>query len=362
MSRPETELLLSCARIRPDRDSVARARSLLQTGLDWDYLVRAASRHRVMPLLYRNLPALCQEAIPRTTFQLLQHRFYANAARNLVMAHELLKILHLLEAHGVAAIPYKGPALALSAYGDLTLRQFGDLDILVHKRDGPKALALLVAQGYRLWHPRLDHLLPALYRLRKVYELQRADGQVLVELHWTLAAWPVHVPVDLAQVWARAETITLGGAPVRSLAPEDLLLILCVHGTKHHWSRLGWICDIAELLRARPDLAWEGLLAQARQVGAGRMLLLGLVLAHDLLGAGRPEAIKARIEADPMVALLAAEVCTRLFSDADESHSAVDFPAFYLRLRERRRDRLSSAAFLAYRTLRTRLARLSTAG
>src|SRR3712207_8653927 len=35
------------------------------------------------------------------------------------------------------------------------------------------------------------------------------------------------------------------------------LLILCVHGTKHIWGRLSWICDVAELLRTQPDMDWE---------------------------------------------------------------------------------------------------------
>ena len=68
-----------------------------------------------------------------------------------------------------------------------------------------------------------------------------------------------------------------------ALAPEDSLLILCVHANKHQWSRLGWICDIAEMLRSHPDLNWPVVMEQARMLRSERMLLLGLLLARESL-------------------------------------------------------------------------------
>ena len=99
------------------------------------------------------------------------------------------------------------------------------------------------------------------------------------------------------------------------MAPEDLLLILCVHGAKHYWSKLGWICDVAELLRVHPGLKWTALLLQAKQLGGRRILFLGLFLAHVLLGAGLPEEVWKEINADPVVPWLAAKVQTRLFAE-----------------------------------------------
>jgi hypothetical protein len=139
--------------------------------------------------------------------------------------------------------------------------------------------------------------------------------------------------------------------PVRSLAPEDLLLILCVHGAKHYWSRLGWICDVAALLRASPQLGWKRVIEQACQLGGKRMLALGLYLAHELLGASLPEVVWRWVQTDDVVPWLATQVRLRLFAVTASPPAAWDHPAFYLGLRERMRDRLPCFPYLAYRTL-----------
>jgi Uncharacterised nucleotidyltransferase len=155
-------------------------------------------------------------------------------------------------------------------------------------------------------------------------------------------------PLNPARLWERLERVSLGDITVRSLAPEDMLLILCVHGAKHHWGKLGWICDVAELLRAHPELAWTSLLAQARELGGRRMLCLGLLLAHELLGAVLPKEVWDHIEVDPVVPWLAAEVRSHLFAENHGPLWALDRRPFYLRLRERMRDRVPCALYLAY--------------
>jgi Uncharacterised nucleotidyltransferase len=114
--------------------------------------------------------------------------------------------------------------LATTAYGSLALRQFSDLDVLVRPQDARRARELLLAHGYQ----RLDHRSTARtepwYRLRKVYALVRADRQIPVELHWAITSWTFFFPL--------------------------------------HWSRLGWICDVAALLQAPLD--WGYTMAQGR--------------------------------------------------------------------------------------------------
>jgi hypothetical protein len=321
--------------------------AVLQQPLDWVRLLQLASRHGVLPLLYRSLHTIGPTIVPQDGLTALRHHYQANAQRNLLLAGTLLKLLRLLEAHGIAALPYKGPVLAALAYGNVALRQFVDLDLLVRPQDADRAKALLWAQGYRWPDGRPPTRFP---RLLKVYELVSPDGHVLVELHWALTSATFFFPLDPAPLWTRLETVPLLGAPVRSLAPEDLLLILCVHGAKHHWSRLGWIGDVAAVLQAAPQLDWGHCLAQANRLGGRRMLALGVHLAHDLLGAGLPTEVARWVLAEAAVPWLAAQVWTRLFTAASPPH-AWDHPAFYLGLRERLRDRLPCYLYLAYRML-----------
>jgi Uncharacterised nucleotidyltransferase len=178
---------------------------------------------------------------------------------------------------------------------------------------------------------------------------------VLVELHWAITSSTFYVPLDPARLWERLETVVLLGLPVRTLTLEHLLLVLCVHGAKHHWHRLAWICDIAALLHVSAQMDWEHLLAQADRLGCRRMLLLGVFLAQTLLGTPLHGPLQDRLCADMAIPSLAREVQTRLFTSASRPLAAVDRPLFYLRLRERLRDRLRCSCYLVYHTITSRV-------
>jgi hypothetical protein len=135
---------------------------------------------------------------------------------------------------------------------------------------------------------------------------------------------------------------------IPNLAPEDLLLLLCVHGSKDSWKRLIWICDVATLVSMYKEMDWDRVVQQADALGSARMLFLGLGLAHDLLDLVLPEEIVHRMEADPMVASLLMEVRGRLFSEAGGLPGNDERFAFHLRVRERLRDRARNAPRLIH--------------
>jgi len=317
LERPEHRLLLYCARTRVRGEAAEHLKQLAGESLDWDYLYQLARRHAVLPLLYWQLHATAPSEIPPAQLRRLRDNFRQHTARNLYLTGELERIVTLFESEGVAVIPYKGPALAACAYGNLALRRYVDLDILVHKRDLPRAKELLVRRGFA---PRLS-LTPAQERvlLRSQHNLPftREDGLLLVELHWEFAARRYASAAPEESVWSRLVGVKLGGREVKSLSPEDLLLSLCVHGTKHLWERLAWVCDVAELLNSQAQLDWPFVLAQARETRTERMLLLGLCLARTLLDAPLPADIERRVTAEPSVARLAERVTARLFDGTE---------------------------------------------
>ena len=145
--RAEVRLLLDCARTCLDAQRASRIKSLVSKDIEWAYLLRMARGHGVMPLLYRTLNSTCSDAVPKPTLEELREHFYANAGRNLFLTKELLKIVQFLKAHGIPSIPYKGPVLAASVYGNLAFREFGDLDLLVREREYQRAQDLLFAQS-----------------------------------------------------------------------------------------------------------------------------------------------------------------------------------------------------------------------
>lgn len=350
--RPEAQLLLCCARTQMDAANVERIISLLQENIDWSYLLQMAFRHNLAPLLYRSLKAVAPTTIPETVRAELKEQIQVDIQGNLFLTKELLHLLALFNQHNILGLPYKGPILAASVYHELGLRPFNDLDILVHERDILPATDLLVSCGYEIIRPlsvahaeksrqslRINQLIeksPSAYQL----VLWHPDRQVVVELHWRIT--PKYVfPNNPEQLWQDLKAVTLSGVTVLSFAPENLLWFLCIHGAKHQWTRLNWLCDIAQLIRVYPNLNWEQIVAQATKLGIERRLYLGLFLVNCLLKTPLPKAIETKLQTTPQVKVLAQQVMDRLFDDTEQTARFPYFErfAFQLRAIDRMADR-----------------------
>src|SRR5215468_11283071 len=148
-SRPEHEALLCCLQASVNAETEGRLRDLVVANFDWKYLFQLARRHSVVPLTSARLQQYASGLIPTAELQRLKKHYQENTARNLILTAELVRIIELLANSGIEAVPYKGPALAWFAYGDLALRRYVDLDIMVRKSDVLQARDLLIADGYR---------------------------------------------------------------------------------------------------------------------------------------------------------------------------------------------------------------------
>jgi hypothetical protein len=341
----EHELLLCCTRTQADAATAARIRSLSAQKLDWEYLLRAAYRHALTALLYYQLNAHARDAVPPHYLSELKRRFQANAARNLFLTKELCRILRLFASEGISVVPYKGPALAVAAYGNLSLRHFIDLDILVPKREVLRAKGLLLSSGYSLEPPLTDAQQAVVLRTQHNLPFV-SHGRLVVELHWEVAAKKFSDALDAEGMWERLEKVTLAGETVEGLAPEDALPALCVHGSKHFWERLAWVCDVAELIRATPTLDWRRITSKATGAGYERMLFLGLRLAAELLGAPLPEEVRRAVFADRAVARLARQVREQIFDEGEPRTGIARALVFNLRARRRLRDKVGYFGFV----------------
>jgi hypothetical protein len=315
---PETELLLCCARTHLAAETAGRVRTLLQGDLDWTALISAAEVHGVTPLLYSNLNAIWPGTIPKASLDPLRDRYQANAKRSLKLLSELSGLLKDFAAHGIRAIPFKGPALAESIYGNATLRESVDLDVLVEAGNLKGAKDLLLARGCQQmmsWYAN-----PQLRQMERFQSLSEYNFQfiarntsAMVELHWMIVPryyWSSRRPDWL---WDNPRFAQVAGVRCTVLSPETLLLVLSIHGSKHCWAQLKWICDVAELIRSQPSMEWDEVLANARSLRCQRMVFLGLLLAETLLGAQLPPEVSRRAHADStterLLRRLSARIC-----------------------------------------------------
>jgi hypothetical protein len=330
-----------------DANLIARLRDLLDGQLDWEFALRFAESHSLIPLLYFQLHAHAPEKVPPAVYEKLRDQYRRISALNVYLSGELRRLLKLFASHDIDAIPYKGPALAAKAYGNIALRHFGDLDILVRQRDVLRVMELLVAEGYAL-HPPLNGVQQALMlRTQCNLPFTRDGRRLIVEIHWRVSARLFSSPLGEESLWENSCLDSFEGMETRTLAPEDLLLSLTVHGAKHLWERLSWIADIAQLLEVYPDLNWPRLLERARRSGTERMLLLGLYVAHELLGGKLPPEVEAQFESDTEIAPLAEQIYSRLFVDGSEASSGMSgYFLFQLKARRRLRDKFNYCRYV----------------
>lgn len=303
------ELLACAASPTMGATGAARLSELAGSIADWDALRISAARHAVGPLLFTRLEEHGSSRVPPAVLAALRQEFHASAEQSFRLAADLLEILDAFHTAGVETIPYKGPVLAAQAYGRLALRQFLDLDIILRHCDVRRAYPPLVALGYV---PELPlEMAGSLRHIPGQYLFNRASSGTILELHTerTLRYFPV--PLDLDALVSRRVPVSVANHPVSTFAPADALPILCVHGSKHFWERLGWIADIAALASAA-NLDWDAACAQAGQLGAERMMRLGLHLAGELMGVRLPERVMCRVREDVVVPKLAAQVFDRL--------------------------------------------------
>lgn len=324
----EEQLLFCCARTRIGTQMEDRIRALVRGPMDWDAAFAGAQEHGVLPLLCRNLLAVCPADIPQAWRERFSAEFLKIAQRNLYLTAEMIRLSALLDTEHLLAIPYKGPLLAALAYGDLALRQFVDLDFALLQRDIPAAEAILLREGYAATFGEITTE-EAVRLTRSEYQYRRPEGNVIAELktEMTLRYFPTRL--DFEAMSHSLTRIPLGGREAFTFSVEDTLLLLSVHGAKHFWERLLWIADIAELVQSSAGVDWNRALARSEELKAGRMLRLALYVAHLTLDAPLPADVLKLILADSTARKLGEIVRARF-----RLHSAAP-PAVFERFRFR---------------------------
>lgn len=320
--RVEQQLLLCASRTRTDDQQIQRLRQLVSSEVDWDCLLALARKHAVEQLVHKQLSEHAAEIVPPEFLQKLRRLSQANFARNHIFTSELYRLIKMLAASGIEAIPFKGPALAVFAYGDLNLRRYVDLDIMVQREDVLAARKLLLADGYDSGKSLTLSQQQVLLQTQHNLQFRRDQGRMIVELHWEVASHLFASSVQAKDLWSNLVEVELNGTTVKSLSADDLLFSLCIHGSRHLWERLGWVCDISELI-SRHQINWEALLVRASRTDTSRMFLLGLILAEQLLGTPLPSTVKDKIEDDQGVKALAEAVTDQLFEESSPRPASV---------------------------------------
>ncbi len=352
--RPEHRLLLQAA--RTEAPQFAHIAAEVSTDVDFDprFFLSEVSRHNVSGLVYESLSGIlsAETAAVRSVIGHLRKMAFAGATRSIFLASELASLVRRMDENNIRTIPYKGPVLAEESYGNLGLRSFYDLDLLVREDQLPRATELLLDTGYELVSPAPGESLTSYMAREKEFKFRHTARPVSVELHWRLARKHLSFHLDFDDLFDAAGRVTIGSTEMPSLSPSDLILVLCANGCKDRWRRLSLLCDVSETLRSCSDDDLHLALDKSITAGARRILLLGFHLANKLLEAPVASNVQDLIEKDRVVRLLADKVDRWLWSSGGVSgHHGIEKAAFNVYVRENLRDRIPYVRHIARETL-----------
>ncbi|HET6267331.1 MAG TPA: nucleotidyltransferase family protein [Acidobacteriota bacterium] len=284
-------LLLLLSRLNLSEADQNAAKELIARGCDWARLRELSMLHGVFPLIARSLGQIRSPQVPQTLTWFLEAQVLANGQRNARLREDWLHLLSLFAKHQVRVIPIKGIALAESAYGDINLRAFSDLDFFVHEKDLDRSKQMLCENGYDADYPLpdfFDHRTRANRYEIVFFSRGPAPNRTMVELQFQIAPRALAVNVDTNGIFGRAVSKEQDGIPMLRMSSEDMLLYLCVHVWKHAWCRLKWICDLSAFLGATP-VPWDAFFQQAAATHVEPIVASSLLIARGLVSAPIPE-------------------------------------------------------------------------
>ena len=323
----EWAVLVECA--SPQR-SAPHLSERLQDSFDWRELLARAEQQGVLGLLAEQLKNL--NPPPRAEIrEALREWQRRQTVFTLSLTAEMFRLLENFAALGIEVLVTKGPVLSVRCYGDPGMRQYGDVDLIVRDKDIHRSTEAMIALGYI---PKVPVAAIQASKIPGEYIFRKPNAQVLIEFH-TERTFRYHPrPLHIENLFQRRAFVTIDGRNVPALSLEDELILICVHGAKHFWERLMWIADVAALISPRHAPDWDCVVAVAREVGAERILRLGLRLASDVLGADLPVHLEPGIRSDRAVSKLAAQITSRLASSEPSNVGILQRAAFRVRMRD----------------------------
>jgi hypothetical protein len=280
----ENQILLTCARSKLDEASRNRLVSLTKNDICWDSLVCLAGHHKLLPLLYKHLSAVCSENIPNIIEERLKQFYRLNSIHNLERFSALIQVTQLLEEYCINVVSIKGPLYTLQYFDDISLRSFYDIDIIVAKKHFQKSILLLKSNGYDFYPKNI----PEQYFLKFATLHHHArlvnERGTMVEVHWRLSSHYESI-TDIERISNYIKNISFYGTNFITLSPEMLIVYLSIHAQIHCWQKYDYLMCIAEVINNAEDMDWKVVFSFAKKLRVEKILLFSISMACDLLNA-----------------------------------------------------------------------------
>jgi hypothetical protein len=238
-------LIIECCKIEQDSKQIEEKISLIK---DWDEFISTVYSHGVFPLVYLTLKKY-EDKISSNVLNYMKSIYMDIVKYNMLLTSELINIMKLLEENNIKAIAFKGPTLSQLAYGDITLRQYVDLDILVEKEDLTKVNKINLDNNYLCTNNKLIEKSKNLEYIKDITYIN-IKKNVNLEIHIKLFSFYLLNNFD---IFKRNQNISISNYNFKVFNINYLIVYLSIHGSRHIWERIEWIVDINRLLINQSD-------------------------------------------------------------------------------------------------------------
>lgn len=297
----EEALLIDCIKYFQSNKTENSIRDSLSETIDWTYLEALATYHGLKPLLYHVLSSKdFNELVPPEVLSNLEKFYKVNSMWNSLLYERLTSIVDTMNSNKIPVVTIKGPVMARLLYGDIGMREFLDLDLLVDHQHIHVAKELLIKNGYVL-----DFEMPTGFELNYerhsyYYNLIFHEDKMQVDLHWSLIPQEYSFTLITEEIIGNSKLTVVEDKEFLVMKPEYLLIYLCIHGAKHGWVQLNWVMDISQLILTN-DIDWDFVIDEAKKLNAVSMVYLGILLATDLFCIKLPDKIVNELRSEKRI-------------------------------------------------------------
>jgi hypothetical protein len=235
--------------------------------IDWQEVYKLSALHRVRPVVYNVLAN--NKKIPVPASALSQFYNYCQVLSLFAFERrvESVRIQNLLSQHQVPTRMYKGLDFTMMAYGgDIGMREFTDMDLIVDQQNLPALIEVMIAEGYTSSQLNYFRRFPRQFIKGKkdiCFEKRNANGRVFCfEFHYRPTGNMLDMPLGFRELLGKDYlTSTL---PITRQQYYQLMLIN--HGMSDYYPNLRSLVDLV-LLAGTHDLYVPQLLQQHERLG-----------------------------------------------------------------------------------------------
>lgn len=293
---PEEQFILLSSNLYPTKQDLIKLKNIFLNIKDWDYFTDIAIKKQAAPLVLNIVKKNSSDFdIPSISKHKLEQAWFKTLSRSMVYIKLFQDIVFAFKNENISVIPLKGIFLAEWLYKEVGLRQFSDMDLLIHQEDLNKAVQILHSMGFVTsgLHNVPDFVTK---NTSNVHYPPLVRQGMSVELHLRIHRKTEEFCVEIDDLWNNAIIQVVNNVETLTFCLTDLLLHICLHLHVHFYiSKVQFtgFYDIANIMNQYSDsIDWKLFDQNCHKYNAINYTYKYILLSGKYLGSPIPQHIK----------------------------------------------------------------------